>query len=899
MLVHLLAAALIAESLIPSNIQIVDSVGNSFTSSRHTLAMSSDSQPVDDKTNAESAELPGRTDLMPYLYKDADDLFLLLENENWDIEDQFENSTEYFLNDYSLTWNVYSENENDIVTYITVNQNDNYSIDGVYAGMPCDQAIELLSSQGWIESYVYDDWNTDFLNEYSMERNGAILTLSPYYPFFPDDPVEEITVSLNIYDYGTTYYTLRNKYSLISATGYSWDSIVLCSTEDFSKDGTCESFMVVNPSLDESGFTYPGELWFVSNDDPVKLEESSAYVYSAADRPWDYDLIGKAFYVDVMDDASSFYRTHIWTVKNGKAEPSVLSNEGDIIGWDSNGDIEFITFSENGEVDTNYYFFYDNKSCDFLEYGSLEIDVNAVKDLIPDDIIGEIEAGGGTIESVYYKDNGIIIINFLLDESHQRIKYDLNNHFMSYLVLDDNSVYYDEGYVYGKTTHDWQTAATSTTSPVDFNSETAVIPEKTDSKYSISKNSWQTRTERTYSYDGELLSITEDHKDIQYSNTYIVNEFGDLYLSSESFYNENGYTTESIQYNYDGSISNRRVEHDTSLGEEPGYDMYYGNSTNPTVVNYNSPDYRGYSYNSSSNVNREYDENGNIIKSTSFNQNGEIISEITREYNELGNIIYDDYRNEDGAIEYYTIYTYDEEDNPESDDDESIASESNSSLDNQTQLDSDIAEKELIKSTADYSVYRYDASTQIADDTTFEIFGDYVIFENPSDAAQKLSEVVFNKCRSFVEGTAQNANVFLNQSGPGNYIATSEITSVYADQKIVSICSRIKEYYGGMFLDGYDAHTYSQTSGAELSLQEYLSVSEDELKSIVLDVLLAYSESSDIPEIDDFTIDSFITNRDLNENPYMFYINDFGTMLLVDAREVWPAYVGARVIPLN
>ena len=192
--------------------------------------------------------------------------------------------------------------------------------------------------------------------------------------------------------------------------------------DDFDGDGTCEAFAFVgeeqNPAAEDEG--YKGEIWFVGADGARKAEKSpNDYYWGLIDT---INFGGYKFAV-VTTFGQTGGLVNVWGVRDGKPYREGISGHGyrlepidgkNLKLWhttlDAGRDREFGLIS--GRTDKPYWFFWDEASESFKEYGGLRI---AEKQLRRCEgaaqVLDDIDAQDKLISDIFYRGNGIINVN--------------------------------------------------------------------------------------------------------------------------------------------------------------------------------------------------------------------------------------------------------------------------------------------------------------------------------------------------------------------------------------------------------------------------------------------------------------------------------------------------------
>lgn len=210
--------------------------------------------------------------------------------------------------------------------------------------------------------------------------------------------------------------------------------IIFWNYDDYDGDSVKEAFAVT----EESGHR---GLWYINSQNAVELSENvvfdTIFVFSVTDE--------KKF----LCLTSQLYENYslIWGVVNNEAVEMPVSNVGQRFSiLDNHNFIIFQSSNDSmslggGHTHKPYYFYYDYSSNCFCEYGGTEITAYEFKEFEnAEKIIKLIEDNNGKITSILKRNNGIININYSVEdtESIQAINW----HYNITLLIKDNSIHY-------------------------------------------------------------------------------------------------------------------------------------------------------------------------------------------------------------------------------------------------------------------------------------------------------------------------------------------------------------------------------------------------------------------------------------------------------------------------
>ena len=186
---------------------------------------------------------------------------------------------------------------------------------------------------------------------------------------------------------------------------------------DFDKDGVEEAFYLGGADYDRyAERTIYTQLWYADASGSQYLESTQAINFSLG-RVYD---VGDCLLFCVEDNYTAVSQTHVWTVRDGSPERIYLaSGQQPSIITQEDGQDFFFTFDaydrySNGSGHTwkHYYMYWNGNG--FTEYGGLRIteaQLRAVEGASR--WLDEIIASGGVIGDIFYRENGIVNINYI------------------------------------------------------------------------------------------------------------------------------------------------------------------------------------------------------------------------------------------------------------------------------------------------------------------------------------------------------------------------------------------------------------------------------------------------------------------------------------------------------
>ncbi len=211
---------------------------------------------------------------------------------------------------------------------------------------------------------------------------------------------------------------------LIEESGAKEEEVALFHKEDFDGDGAEEAFAIIGKRADDYGDAslVEGTVWFAGAGECRKLEECDGMGFSDKDRLM---VLGNTKYVMFDEIYGTGALTDVWYVSEGKASAAEFSGVGEVIhdDYDAEGcfrirdsSYDFMFDPEvNGTLGhtwKNYYFYYDEADGLIHEFGGVEIDAKKAQELSGKDLVKELIPAEADVDSIYYRDNKQIIINY-------------------------------------------------------------------------------------------------------------------------------------------------------------------------------------------------------------------------------------------------------------------------------------------------------------------------------------------------------------------------------------------------------------------------------------------------------------------------------------------------------
>lgn len=247
-----------------------------------------------------------------------------------------------------------------------------------------------------------------------------------------DGDVYEEKHEKNIYN-----YYINNKIVMSSTSYLNYlesivsENVVFYEYGDFDGNNKCEMFAIVGEK--ESYYDYNdtmiGTIWYVDQNGAVELESCKIEYWSS---PFKFTIKGYTFIAFARVTGMGSY-TSLWGLID--EEPYELSFSGKMYGLVIN-EFEEIEVTQStydltylkeddltlGHTWKQYYLYFDGDD-GFKEYGGIEIEVDDISKIpICQEIIKEINNKSCKIDSIYYRENGIININ-ISKENDSNIYY--------------------------------------------------------------------------------------------------------------------------------------------------------------------------------------------------------------------------------------------------------------------------------------------------------------------------------------------------------------------------------------------------------------------------------------------------------------------------------------------
>lgn len=213
------------------------------------------------------------------------------------------------------------------------------------------------------------------------------------------------------------------------------NNIIFFDYNDYDGDGLCEAFAIVKEDDDfvsDNGL-FVGKLWYINQHGAKEIEKfkflytSSPTFFSAGNKGFIafntiYGLNGRCTYIWGVEDKEP-YQPNI----SGKGNGFLINDYNEILLNHSTLDIVWIE-KENERLGRSdkYYFFYFNGNT-FKEYGGIKIEVEEILKLSKGaEIVNWIYDNSYYIDSIYYRENGIININIFQEDEYEVIYHHID-----------------------------------------------------------------------------------------------------------------------------------------------------------------------------------------------------------------------------------------------------------------------------------------------------------------------------------------------------------------------------------------------------------------------------------------------------------------------------------------
>ncbi len=213
---------------------------------------------------------------------------------------------------------------------------------------------------------------------------------------------------------------------LLKETGAPVGDVAVFRQEDLDGDGEDEAFALIGKmnedSEDYGDFSLvEGEIWFVGKNGAKKIHDNGGMGFSDRERTM---TLGDTKYILFDEVYVSDNLTDAWYVADGDAVEAPFTGRGYVM-TNVDGENEFRVSDSSydsmydeesgiflGHTWKNYYFYYDEKDGQVHEYGGAEIDKKQAEELCKKDIVKEKLKDSDILDEIFYRDNGLVVINF-------------------------------------------------------------------------------------------------------------------------------------------------------------------------------------------------------------------------------------------------------------------------------------------------------------------------------------------------------------------------------------------------------------------------------------------------------------------------------------------------------
>ena len=215
--------------------------------------------------------------------------------------------------------------------------------------------------------------------------------------------------------------------------------------DDFDGDNIGEAFAFTGDRIEEFNGT-PAEVWFVNRNGAerigVQVQYNESFILPAT--IWTIGNV-KMLCVDEMGGAGDDF-SHVWIVKNGV--PIQLRNIHGKLSYDggnnfsiSHSSLGASTIDGSGRTWQCYYLYFNGNV--FKEYGGIKISEKQLETITGAiDIIDSVKSKGGRITDIFYRQNGIVNINYVDGDTNRNLTMKLNGNTVEHFNdLDGEGIY--------------------------------------------------------------------------------------------------------------------------------------------------------------------------------------------------------------------------------------------------------------------------------------------------------------------------------------------------------------------------------------------------------------------------------------------------------------------------
>lgn len=217
--------------------------------------------------------------------------------------------------------------------------------------------------------------------------------------------------------------------------------IVDVAVADFENQGAYTLFASVVTQY-ESGF-FGSDLYYITGSDMRVIKELDM---GSASSFTNIVAVGQDKFLVNRGPGVSGWRESMYGVKNGQVYETNVSGRGMLLRGNEYGELLIAHSTFDAGVDGTghtykpYYFYLDSNG-DFREYGGIPINLEQIRAL-DDTLVIPPEYRDEDISTAYYRENGIIHINYTINGTHQNLTYRRESDRLSLLENDeDRGVY--------------------------------------------------------------------------------------------------------------------------------------------------------------------------------------------------------------------------------------------------------------------------------------------------------------------------------------------------------------------------------------------------------------------------------------------------------------------------
>ncbi|MDO4731765.1 MAG: hypothetical protein Q4B14_06595, partial [Clostridia bacterium] len=278
-----------------------------------------------------------------------------------------------------------------------------------------------------LESGIYDIYVTEITD--NGEENTIItrVVVSKSSKLTSDqltiytDFMDVTTIILNEPTKEVSDETLKSK-----LTAQTSKTIQAFTCDDFDNDGKKEAFAFVGDKENDDalGELFTGELWFI-NDNTVKQLKSYSTMMTNMYSKINYVVeFSNRKFLCLNNLCGNYSLSEIWTVDNGQPKECNISGYGQGTVTVEHNAVALTNSAYDAVYDSStnsyightwkpYYYYWDESTRDFKEYGGVKITKEQFLNIKgASDIINTVLNGGNEIVNILYRENGMININY-------------------------------------------------------------------------------------------------------------------------------------------------------------------------------------------------------------------------------------------------------------------------------------------------------------------------------------------------------------------------------------------------------------------------------------------------------------------------------------------------------